>query len=146
MSMSRTLSLRVSPVVCATVLLATAAVAQTTNGTILGDITDPQQSAVVGATVTVKEIDTGVTRTVQTSPTGSYRVFPLLPGRYEVSASAAGFKKKVQSNVTLEIASTVKVDFQLDVGQITETVEVTASSAVLQTPDASVGGVVTSTE
>src|SRR5437660_11794886 len=98
MKRSRTIS-----AVCAGMFLATAASAQTTNATILGDITDPQQAAVVGATVTVKEIDTGVTRTVQTSPTGSYRVFPLLPGRYEVTASAAGFKKNVQPRVVLDI-------------------------------------------
>src|SRR5262245_5697529 len=131
-----TLSSRMLSAACAGLLLATAAVAQTTNATVVGDVTDPQQAAVVGATVTVKEIDTGVTRTVQTSPSGSYRVFPLLPGRYEVSASAAGFKKKVQPNVILDIASTVKVDFQLDVGQINETVQVTARSTASQTQDA----------
>src|SRR5205807_9698715 len=86
------------------------------------------------------------TRSVETSQTGSYRVFPLMPGRYEVSAAAAGFKRKIQPSVVLDIASTVKVDFQLDVGQMTESVEVTASATVLQTQDASVGGTVTSTE
>src|SRR2546421_2181812 len=144
--MSRTLVTRITLVVCGCWFFAIAAAAQTTNATIIGDITDPQQAAVVGATVTVKEIDTGVTRTVQTSPTGSYRVFPLMPGRYEVAAAAAGFKRKVQPSVVLDIASTVKVDFQLDVGQMTESVEVTANATVLQTQDASVGGIVTSTE
>src|SRR5215475_3672630 len=144
--MSRTLTISLISAVCGGLLLVGAAAAQTTNASIIGDISDPQQAAVVGATVTVKEIDTGVTRTVETNTAGSYRVFPLIPGRYEVTASASGFKKKVQPNVILDIASTVKVDFQLDVGQITETVEVSASASVLQTQDASVGGVVTSTE
>src|SRR6266481_4391364 len=144
--MSRTLATRITLAFCGSFLFAVAAEAQTTNASIIGDITDPQQAAVVGATITVKEIDTGVSRSVETSQTGSYRVFPLMPGRYEVSAAAAGFKRKIQPSVVLDIASTLKVDFQLDVGQMTESVEVTANATVLQTQDASVGGIVTSTE
>src|SRR3954462_8417982 len=144
--MSRTLATKITFAIFGNFVCALAANAQTTNASIIGDITDPQQAAVVGATVTVKEIDTGVTRAVETSSTGSYRVFPLIPGRYEVTASAAGFKRKIQPRVLLDIACTVKVDFQLDVGQMSESVEVTANATVLQTQDASVGGIVTSTE
>src|SRR5262249_33904511 len=117
-----------------------------TNASIVGDVTDPQQAAVPGVTIAVKELDTGVSRTVTTGPTGSYRLTPLTPGRYQVSASAPGFKTKVQSQVVLDIAATAKVDFQLEVGQINETVEVTGTATVLQTQDASVGGIVTDTE
>src|SRR5581483_5320837 len=128
------------------VLSAVSLIAQTTNASIVGDVTDPQQAAVPGVTITVKELDTGVSRTVITGPTGTYRVLPLSPGRYQVSASAPGFKTKVQPQVVLDIAATAKVDFQLEVGQINETVEVTGSATPLQTQDASVGGVVTDTE
>lgn len=131
---------------CALWLFVTAALAQTTNATIVGDVTDPQGAALVGATITVKNTATGVTRTVPTSDLGTYRVFPLNPGTYEVSVAAPGFKTKVQSNVVLDAAANVKVDFQLEVGAITETVEVAATGSVLQTQEASVGGTVTGNE
>src|SRR5579872_4931256 len=104
--MSRTSSGNLISSILAIFLLAAASVGQTTNGSIVGDIVDAQRAAVVGATVTVKEVDTGVTRTVASDTGGSYRVFPLPPGRYEVAVSAAGFKKQVQPNVTLDIAAT----------------------------------------
>src|SRR6266545_33205 len=126
-------------------LLASALHAQTTNATIVGDVTDPQGGAIANATITVKNTATGLARQVVTSELGTYRVFPLNPGVYEVSASTPGFKTKVQPNVALEIASNVKVDFQLEVGAVSETVEVQASATVLQTQEASVGGTVTST-
>jgi len=113
---------------------------------LVGGVTDPQSSAVVGATIVVKNMATGISREVKTSDLGTYRVFPLNPGTYEITASAPGFKSKAAPNVVLEVASNVKVDFQLEVGQISETVEVTATAAVLQTQDASVGGTVTSSE
>ncbi|MDQ6699499.1 MAG: carboxypeptidase-like regulatory domain-containing protein [Acidobacteriota bacterium] len=127
-------------------LAAPAAFAQTTNATLVGSVLDPQSSVIAGATVTVKDKGTGVSRTVETDSAGSYRVFPLNPGRYEVSASMAGFKTKIVPEVILEIASIVKIDLALEVGQITDTVEVTATAAILQTQEASVGGTVTDAE
>lgn len=132
--------------VSALLLLASSAAAQTTNATLLGSVIDPQSSTIAGATVTVKDKSTGVARTVQSDADGSYRVFPLNPGRYEVSASMSGFKTRVVPEVILEIASTVKVDFSLEVGQVTETIEVSATTAILQTQEASVGGTVTGAE
>ena len=127
-------------------LLAGHVCAQTTNATLLGSVLDSQSSVIADATVTVKDKGTGIARTVQTDATGNFRVFPLNPGRYEVSASMAGFKTKVIPEVILEIASVVKVDFPLEVGAITESVEVTGSAAILQTQEASVGGTVTGSE
>ena len=92
-------------------LLAGPVCAQTTNATLLGSVLDSQSSVIAGATVTVKDKGTGIARTVQTDSTGNFRVFPLNPGRYEVSASMAGFKTKVIPEVILEIASVVKVGF-----------------------------------
>ncbi len=128
------------------ILFASILSAQTTNSTIVGSVLDSQGSVVAGATITIKDKGTGVSRSVNTDGTGNYRVFPLNPGRYEVSASMPGFKTKVVSEVILEIAATAKVDFPLEVGQVTETVEVTAAGAILQTQEASVGGTVTGAE
>jgi len=120
--------------------------AQTTNATIIGDVRDSSDAAVVGATVTVKNAATGISRSVQTDSGGSYRVYPLNPGTYDVSVSLSGFKTQVHSGLSLDLAANLKVDFKLEVGQITETVQVAASAPVLQTQDASVGGLVTGTE
>ena len=81
------------------VLLLTSSLrAQTTNATLVGGVTDPQSSAVVGATVVVKNMATGISREVKTSDLGTYRVFPLNPGTYEITASAPGFKSKAAPN------------------------------------------------
>ncbi len=127
-------------------LLSTTALSQTTNATLVGSVLDPQAAAIAGVSITVKDLGTGLIRKTTTDAVGNYRVFPLNPGRYEVSAQIAGFKTKVTPEVIVEIASNVKLDFQLEVGQIAETVEVTATTAALQTQEASVGGTVTGTE
>ena len=125
---------------------ASIAVAQTTNATLVGDVVDSSSSVVPNATVTVTAKGTGIKRSVETNDTGAYRVFPLNPGKYDVSVSKAGFRTQTIQDVVVEVAGNVKLDFRLDVGQIAETVNVTAAAPMLQTQDASVGGVVTSQE
>jgi hypothetical protein len=126
--------------------LTAVAYGQTTNATIVGDVTDPGGSRIAGAAVTIKNAATGVARKVQANELGSYRVFPLPPGTYEVSVSASGFKTEVQQNVIVDAAANVKVDFKLEVGGIAERVEIQATASVLQTQEASVGGTVTGNE
>ena len=75
--------------------------AQETRSTILGRVTDPQGSAVVGATVVVINTDTNVTTTRKTNESGYYEAELLLPGNYSISAEAPGFKKSLQSGVVL---------------------------------------------
>ncbi len=120
--------------------------AQTTNSTMVGDVRDAQGGAIAGAKIVVTSVATAVSREVTTSEKGSYQVFPLNPGTYDVVASAPGFKTKVLNNVIIDLASIVKIDFPLDVGDISERVEVTANAAILQTQDASIGGTITGTE
>ena len=120
--------------------------AQTTDATIVGDIADPQGATVTGASVTVRNTATGVSRDVKTGESGGYLVFPLSPGTYEVIATAPGFKTAIQRNIVLDAAANVKVDFKLEIGAISEQVEVQATAAILQTQDASVGGTVSSAE
>ena len=120
--------------------------AQTTNATLVGTVTDAQGAVVPGAKVTAKSSATGIERTVQTDASGDYRIYPLQPGAYDVTVSAAGFQAKVVSNVVLDVAANVKVDFSLTVGVVTESVSVAANAALLQTQDASVGGTITSAQ
>jgi len=120
--------------------------AQTTNATIIGDVTDQSGGVIAGANITVRNVATGVARELKTDNAGVYRAFPLNPGTYEVSASSPGMKTAVQQNIALDAAANVKVDFHLDVGVVSEKVEVEASAAILQTQDATVGGTVTGNE
>ena len=74
--------------------LVSAALAQTTNATLVGDVTDTSSSVVPNATVTVTSKGTGIKRSVDSNETGAYRVFPLNPGTYDVSVSKSGFVRK----------------------------------------------------
>ena len=104
--------------------------AQTITGTISGDVTDSTGAVVPGATVTLQSLGTGETRTATTSSTGSYRVPDLAIGKYKVTANAQGFKSIVR---TAEVATgaVTHADFALQLGQRTETVEVEATTPLV---------------
>src|SRR5512135_1472392 len=121
-------------------------VAQTTNASIVGLVNDPSAAAIPGSTVVVTNTGTGVSRTVTTNEAGLYNVAPLIPGTYEVKVTAQGFKTQVQPNIVLQTGAVVKVDFNMEVGAVTESVEVAATAALLQTQEASVAGVVTTSQ
>jgi carboxypeptidase family protein/TonB-dependent receptor-like protein len=98
--------------------------AQTFRGTILGSVTDSSGAAVPGATVTVKNMDTGLVRTVTTSDDGSYAAPELPIGNYSVSVEKAGFKLGVVSAIKVEVSSERRADVALQIGQSAQTVEV----------------------
>lgn len=115
---------------------------QTASTQILGLVTDATGAVVPNATVTAKRTETGDTRTTQSNETGNY-IFPLVDsGTYEVSCTAAGFKTEVRRNVPLELNQKARLDFQLQVGQQAETVEVSSAAPLLKTEDATLGSVV----
>src|ERR1700680_2274023 len=93
--------------VAALVLLAlgVTAGAQTFRGTILGTVTDTSGAAISGATVTIKNTDTGLVRTVTTSADGSYAAPELPIGNYSVTVETAGFKSGVVSGIRVEVSS-----------------------------------------
>jgi hypothetical protein len=98
--------------------------AQTFRGTILGTVTDSSGGAVPGATVTIKNLDTGLTRTVTTSDDGSYAVPELPIGNYSVTAEKEGFKQGVVTGVRVEVSTERRADFTLQPGQLAQKVEV----------------------
>jgi hypothetical protein len=111
-------------------------------GVIQGSVTDPSGAAVPKASVTVRNTGTAQERTFTTDETGLY-VVPSLPvGRYQVSVKAPGLQTTTANDVVLEVGRTVQQDFHLAVASATQTVEIVASSPVLESSTVSVGTVV----
>ena len=115
--------------------------AQSVYGSIVGNITDSSGQAVL-ATVTLTNNRTGDRKTTQTASLGDYRFLDLLPGVYRVDVEQAGFKHLMRGPVIVEVGSAVRIDLTLQVGERTESVEVQATTPLLQTENASVGQVV----
>jgi hypothetical protein len=109
------------------------AVAQTTMGTITGVVTDASHAVVAGATVAARNTATGGQARTTTSSTGNYVLPSLQVGTYEVTVSQAGFNTWTRSNISLSSAENVRVDVTLTVGQVNQTVEITAAEPPLKT-------------
>ncbi len=112
--------------------------AQTERGNITGIVTDPTGSVIAGAVVTVTNRATNVQAKSVSTASGDYNVPNLTPGEYRLEMAATGFKRAVQQNVVVSAATTVRVDFRLELGQVTEQIEVTAAAAIIQTDNAKV--------
>ncbi len=118
---------------------------QAVKGALLGTITDSSGAAVVGATVTITETRTNLSFTAKTNDDGNYTFSSIQDGVYRVEATLSGFKKTVQENVQVKVDTTVRVDFNFQVGAVTETVSVEAShEPLLQTDRADTGRVIES--
>src|SRR5579862_5692533 len=97
-------------------------IAQTFRGTILGTVTDPQGAVVAGAKVTVRNVNTGLERTTQTSSDGSYAIPELPTGSYTVTVTQSGFQTSSVTGVAVEVSAEKRVDVGMKAGQVTETV------------------------
>ncbi|MCZ2080299.1 MAG: TonB-dependent receptor [Bryobacterales bacterium] len=115
--------------------------AQTTLGTIRGLATDASGAIVPGVQVTVRNTGTNLTRQTLTGLTGNYEVTQLTPGRYEVTAEKAGFKKVVVSDILLETSATVRADLSMEVGELASAINVQASAPVINTESAEIAQV-----
>lgn len=102
-------------------------------GTINGRVTDSSGAVVPGATVTVTNSATGITRTTTTINDGLYNVTGLVPGQYDVQVAATGLEKVVKQGKTLVTATTLTVNFELGVATTTEKAEVTAEAPLVDT-------------
>src|ERR1700732_3256797 len=114
---------RYLPVLVISVLLGTCLVsAQVTTGTISGIVQDPSGAAIAGAEVTIRNVDTGTTRTLTSDAGGRYTAPDLPLGNYEVQAQHAGFQTEVRSGITLTVGREAVVNLGLRVGQLSEKV------------------------
>ncbi|MCC7242947.1 MAG: TonB-dependent receptor [Acidobacteria bacterium] len=105
-----------------------------------GKVTDEQGAVLPGVAVLVTNEDTGVYREVVSGQSGSYFVGQLVPGRYKVSAKLEGFAPLERSGLVLQVGNTMNVDLSLKLGGVTETVEVTGQSPLVDTTSTRVGG------
>jgi Carboxypeptidase regulatory-like domain len=128
----------------ATLLIAGAvsAFGQSATATIVGRVVDASGASVSGASVTAINTDTNERRNAPSDPDGSY-IFPALAvGNYRVEAQLAGFKNFARTGITLEVNRNARVDIQLEVGAVTETVEVTGDAPVVDTFQVQMGALV----
>jgi hypothetical protein len=109
---------------------------------ISGRVEDASGSGLGGAAVTVKSVETGVTRSVTTDDTGNFRVLGLAVGPQEIRAEKKGFKSTVRTGVNLEIGQEATVNLRLEVGELVQQIVVRADTSIVNTTTAAVSGVV----
>ena len=110
---------------------------------IVGTVVDPSGAAVNGATITAKDLDRGTILTTTTNDEGAFNISGVPVGRYEIKAAATGFQSAINPAFRLTLNQTARLNFQLRIGQTTETVEVTATNAEMQTMNATIGNTLT---
>jgi hypothetical protein len=115
---------------------------QTTTGIIVGLVTDSSGAVVPNAQVTITNIETHVSQPALTGSGGFYQSPNLPPGTYDISVEAKGFKRTTATAVPLQINQTARVDVTMELGKVTEQVQVTAAAPLLQTQTSSTGEVI----
>ncbi len=116
--------------------------AQTTFGSIVGNVTDPSGAAISGTEVTLTNLGTNDKRTETTNADGFYQFVNLQPTTYSVEVAKPGFKRIVRTPVTVQTGTTSKIDLGLEVGAVNQTVEVTAQTPLLTPESSSLGQVI----
>ena len=129
-------------VLCALGLAITPAHAQQTTGTITGRVVDDQGAAVPGATVTGKNLETGLVRSDTSDAEGIFRLAGLPVGKYDLVAELQGFTKLESKGIVLNVGQTLDLSFALKIASVSETIVVTGGTPMIETSSSSVGGVV----
>jgi hypothetical protein len=113
-------------------------------GSIVGSVTDQSSAAVRGASVTLINVATDERHQTLTGDFGGYQFLNLMPGKYRVDVEQVGFKRATREQIEVTVASAVRADISMQVGEVTQSVEVMASSPLLQTENANLSQVVSS--
>ena len=116
--------------------------AQTTFGSVAGTVTDASGAAVPDASVTLTNVGTADKRTQMSGADGLFTFVNLFPGQYKVDVEKQGFKHFVQASVTVDVQQTTRIDAPLQVGEVSQVVEVTSETPLLQAETSSLGTVV----
>ncbi|MGA8308425.1 MAG: TonB-dependent receptor [Terriglobales bacterium] len=115
---------------------------QEVTAAIVGTVTDPSGAPIPGATVTANDVDRGTPWIATTNETGAYSLPRVPVGNYEVKVSANGFQTAAVSAFTLVLNQTARIDVQMKVGQVSETVEVTSAAPLLQTQSTEISTII----
>jgi hypothetical protein len=119
-----------------TLLLASSVFGQTSKGFVTGNIVDPNGAVIIGASIRITNVNTGVMRETVSSSDGSFRIDAVDPGKYKVEVTQSGFKTVMRENVIVVASQTTTAQFQLEVGAPSEVVNVTSGNdVILQTQD-----------
>src|SRR6266404_6110962 len=124
------------------VLMASHAAFAQTFGSIDGELRDTSGAAVAGVTVVAVNQGTNGARTTLTNDAGAYSFPSLAPGTYTLRAEKTGFKTVVRNQIELQVQQAARIDIELQVGQVNESIEVKADAAALVTDNATVGTVI----
>ncbi len=125
-------------------LLSSPTWAQEVTASIVGTVVDPSGAAVSGATITAKDLDRGTVRTTTTNDAGAFNISGVPVGKYQVKAEAKGFQSVINQAFTITLNQTARLNFQMRIGQTTETVEVSGEAPLLQTDTSLLGNLVDS--
>ena len=117
-------------------------IAQESRGTIAGRITDPSGSALVGVQVRALNIQTGASVSSRTNDSGLFSMPYLLPGIYQVNAELTGFSRLERKGVEVRVSETADLDLALTVGDVSQVLEVSGATPLLETSNVSLGQVV----
>jgi Carboxypeptidase regulatory-like domain len=115
---------------------------QEVTAAVVGSVSDSSGAPIKGAAIVARDTERGVVWKAETNDTGSFSILRLPVGTYTAEATAAGFEKTVYPPFTLVLNQTARLTFQMKVGKISETVEVTGTAPILQTEDAQVSTVI----
>jgi hypothetical protein len=124
-------------------LLAAASLhSQTTNGSMEGTVTDQNGGPISGASVTARNLDTGLTQATVTTESGLYSLPNLPPGRYSLTVEAPNLKKYFQEGITVSTGTAVALNILMQLGAVSESVTVTADATQIQTTTSEIGATV----
>jgi hypothetical protein len=133
---------RVLAVVCAVLLASITAYPQGSSGRILGVVTDQSGGNVAGATVTITDVQRGVSRSLTTDSDGAFVAPGLQPGTYTVRVELKGFKIFERQNILLEVGKDIRIDAVLNPGSTTETITITEQVPLVDTTSTTLGGTI----
>jgi hypothetical protein len=129
-------------VAVALLLVCVAAFGQTEKAQITGLVADPSGAVITNAEVVVTNLHTGVSRSVKTNAAGLFGAPLLDPGTYSVSARAEGFRQMSRTGIELHVGDSARVDFELIVGEVTASIQVTEAAPLVNNENAELGQVV----
>ena len=139
-------ALAIAAVIIFSSFFSISASAQSNTGRILGTVTDQTGAPIAGASVTITDVQRGLTHNLTTTAAGEYVAPDLLPAIYQVRIEAAGFKTSERTDIRIEVATDAQIDFPLQPGQATETVVVSGQVPLINTTSSSLGGTLSNKE